>query len=113
MCDKETIDAIDKGKLKVVPKWERLLTLWGLIVSVLTALVWAVLWYASVGATTFDDPQQKADVIRHAYDEDVHMKYQDKVEQFVPRVEYNSHLEQYKTMNNKLDKIYDLLLKRE
>lgn len=46
----------------------------------------------------------------HRTDTDVHMRYQQKIKEFVPRGEYNDTKEDIKEMKEKIDKIYDVLI---
>lgn len=116
MCDKKTIEAIDTGKAKVLKTWQLYL---GIVAVSLTTLgfVWqtvttSIVWVDDAKELMFDDHAQKADALRHVYDTDVHMKYQDKVKEFPTRAEFDNHVTQYEKMDEKLDKIYDLLLNK-
>lgn len=124
MCSEKDIQRIDSGKYVVVLKWEHYLKLWTPITALLTLLIGATVWKTSIEQKVFDDVEQKqevlyfvsrgraltdiekANIINHMENEDVHMTTKDKIKFFVPRVELESQLE---SLNYKLD----LILKKD
>lgn len=116
MCSKETIDAIDTGKAKVIKTWQ----LWGgLVIFLITAFGFVLekvtnnaVWKDDVEELMFDSQEQKINSVSHPTDEDVHMKFEEKIKVFVPRTEYMEHIKQFDNFNSKLDKIYEILIER-
>lgn len=89
----------------------------GTIIALTIATASLIGGYAIYGKTTIENkeileilvPAVSLNTV-HSENTDVHMPYQEKVKEFVPRTEYTKTEKQLEKVSVKQDKIYDLLL---
>lgn len=122
MCDQKTIDRIDSGKYVAVPKWEHWLKLWTPIVAIVIFIVSMIRWYDSAEGRMFDTqeqkyealselhydsanllkPKEKAEIMNHIHNKDLHMSKKTKDQEYVPRKELT---EMTKNLSNQIHSI--------
>lgn len=122
MCTQKTIDRIDSGKYIAVPKWEHWIKLWTPIVAIIIFVVGIIRWYDDAETRMFDSrqqkyevlselhydtenilkPQEKAEILSHVHNKDLHMSKKVKDTEYVPRKEL---VQMNKNLNNQIKSI--------
>lgn len=122
MCDQKTIDRINSGKYVAVPKWEHWIKLWTPIVAIVIFIVSIIQWYDNAEGRMFDSqqqkyevlnelhydsanllkPKEKAEIMNHIHNKDLHMSKKIKDREYVPRKELT---EMNKNLSNQVTSI--------